>query len=102
MPRLTAFFFFLVLATIFPRPVFSDIESGEQASYEKIYDSFIREDYQTAYELAHRYLSREKSGARYEDVQYLEALSLIKLGKTDEGNQKFEALENRPASKNFS
>ncbi len=101
LPKFLAFFFALALSTVSCPFVFAeaaDLQSEEQATYEKIYHHFIKEDYKTAYQLANRYLHSQKPGARYEDIQYLEALSLIKLGKTEEGNQKFEALENRPAA----
>ena len=74
------------------RPVHQSPAAGT-ADYEKIYESFLREDYAAVDRLAGRYLLAGKNKANTEDVLYLQALSLLKLNRSDEARQKLRELE---------
>lgn len=78
---LTAFFF-LFLAS-----------NAHADAYEKIYESFLKEDYRAVNDLATRFSRKNSQEGR--EVLYLQALSLLKLGKADEARQKLKELENR-------
>jgi len=60
--------------------------------YENIYESFLKEDHAAVVEQAGRYLSDARN-PHAEDILYLQALSLLKLGRAQEGREKLKALE---------
>jgi septal ring-binding cell division protein DamX len=74
------------------------ISAQTAADYEKIHESFLREDYAAVDRLAGQYLSGGRRGANAEDVLYLQALALLKLNRADEARQKLRELENLFAS----
>jgi tetratricopeptide (TPR) repeat protein len=62
-------------------------------AYEKIHESFLRDDYAGVVRLAHEYLSGSRNKPNRGDVRYLEALSLVKLGRGEEARAKLKELE---------
>jgi tetratricopeptide (TPR) repeat protein len=62
-------------------------------AYEKIHESFLKDDHAGVVRLAHEYLSGSRNKPNREDVRYLEALSLVKLGRGEEARAKLKELE---------
>ena len=63
-------------------------------AYLKIHENFLIENYAEVDRLSKDYLSGGSGGPNTEDVLYLEALSLLKLGRGNEARIKFGELEN--------
>ncbi len=64
-----------------------------QSAYQKIHESFLKEEYSQVELLASQYLSQNSGAADVNDVLYLQALSLLKLDRSDEARQKLRQLE---------
>lgn len=62
--------------------------------YEKIQESFLKEDYAGANRLSEIYLTRDGRSPAAERVLYLQALSLVKLDRGDAARAKLARLEN--------
>ncbi|MGH7197587.1 MAG: tetratricopeptide repeat protein, partial [Candidatus Omnitrophota bacterium] len=62
-------------------------------AYEKIHESFLKDDHAGVVRLAREYLSGSRNKPKREDVMYLESLSLMKMGRGDEARQKLSELE---------
>jgi tetratricopeptide (TPR) repeat protein len=68
-------------------------ERADALPYEKILESFLKEDYAGTTKLTAEYLSNPKNKSNLEDVLYLQSLSLLKLGRADEAREKLKDLE---------
>lgn len=66
--------------------------------YQRIHESFLREDYTAVDMLSREYLSRGRDRSNTEDVLYLQSLSLLKLNRSEEARGKLRELENNYAS----
>ncbi len=62
--------------------------------YQKIHESFLREDYSGVDRLAEDYLRDSRAESNREDVLYLQALSLFKLNRGSQAREKLASLEN--------
>lgn len=62
--------------------------------YEKIHESFLKDDYAAVDRLSRNYLSSGSAPSHREDVLYLQALSLLKLNRSFEARVKLKELEN--------
>jgi len=67
-------------------------------TYLKIHENFLKENYAEVDRLAKDYLSDGSGKPNADDVLYLQALSLLKLGRGDEARMKLRDLENSFAS----
>lgn len=65
--------------------------SQDEEQYEKIYESFLKENYTEVNRLAMRF--SDNNPDRKRDVLYLQALSLVKLNQGDLARQKLRQLE---------
>ena len=61
--------------------------------YEKIFENYLKENYAAVDRLTQEYLAVGKHSSQDEDVLYLRALSLIKLGRETEGRRELMRLE---------
>jgi tetratricopeptide (TPR) repeat protein len=68
--------------------------------YAKMRESFVNEDYASADKLAVQYLSLNRGKTNTDDVLYLRALSLIKLGRMAEARDVLASLESSSSSLN--
>ncbi len=66
--------------------------------YQRIHESFLRENYAAVDTLSQEYLSRGRDRSNAEDVLYLQCLSLLKLNRSEEARVKLRELENNYAS----
>ena len=84
----SAWAFFGQIETKKERRLREEFHSGVPAvRYEAIQESFLREDYSGAERLSENYLSgNDRSKA--DEVSYLQALSLLKLGRVSEARSK--------------
>ncbi len=75
-------------------------ESGlsSDSLYQRIHESFLREDYTAVDTLSREYLARGRKPSNAEDVLYLQSLSLLKLNRSEEARAKLRELENDYAS----
>ncbi len=82
------------------REAASSGESGSSSDklYQRIHESFLREDYAVVDTLSREYLSRARDRSNAEDVLYLQSLSLLKLNRSEEARVKLSQLENDYAS----
>lgn len=73
----------------------SGISSAEKGKslYEKIFESYLKEDYATVERLALEYAAGQNPSSQKEDVMNLRALSLMKLGREAEGIEELGRLE---------
>lgn len=62
-------------------------------SYEKIVESFLKEDFAGTQRLAAHYLARSPRNAAYDEVSYFRALSLMKLERFEEARPILSSLE---------
>jgi len=62
-------------------------------AYEKIHESFLKDDHAGVERLAREYLSGSQNKPNREDVLYLQALSLMKMNRSEEARQKLGELE---------
>ncbi|MGH7197548.1 MAG: SPOR domain-containing protein [Candidatus Omnitrophota bacterium] len=62
-------------------------------AYEKIHESFLRDDFAGVERLTREYLSGSSNKPNREDVLYLRALSLAKLNRGEEARRKLRELE---------
>ena len=86
--KFAAIFCFVSLLT----PSLSYAEK-ENALYEKIFESYLKEDYATVERLAPEYAKGQGSASQKEDILNLRALSLLKLGREAEGLEELRRLE---------
>ena len=70
-----------------------DSGPSDDTLYQKIHESFLKEDYATAQKLSREYLTHGRNKPNTEDVLYLESLSLLKLGRAEEARRKLGELE---------
>lgn len=68
--------------------------------YAKMRESFLNKDYVSADKFGTQYLSLNRGKANTDDVLYLQALSLIKLGRMAEARDVLASLENSSSSAN--
>ncbi|MBI2094661.1 MAG: SPOR domain-containing protein [Candidatus Omnitrophica bacterium] len=82
-----------------PRRMIAEKRSSDSDAplYEKIFESYLKEDYAAAERLALDYAAGEGSSSQKEDILNLRALSLLKLGREAEGLEALRRLEG-PAS----
>lgn len=73
-------------------------QASPQTVYQKIHESFLKEEYSNVDTLADQYLSRNPGAPDANDVLYLQALSLLKLDRSDEARDKLRRLENTAAN----
>ena len=66
--------------------------------YEKIYNSFLDKDYRRTDELAGAYLTNPRNQAQRQDVLYLDAMSLLKLGQAAQARERLDDLAHSSAS----
>ncbi len=72
-------------------------ESGQKPltnDYLKIHENFLRENYAEVDRLSNDYLSHGLDKPNSQDVLYLQALSLLKLGRGSQARASFRELEN--------
>lgn len=62
-------------------------------SYEKIVESFLKEDFAGTERSAARYLARSPRNAAYDEISYFRALSLMKLARFEEARPILSSLE---------
>jgi len=68
----------------------------DPALYEKIQENFLKEDYQNTLRLSDTFLKSQASKAPLSnEVLYLKALSLLKLGRGEEARQIWRDLETK-------
>ena len=67
--------------------------AARTSTFEKIQESFLREDFTAVETMAAESLSKQPEGPEAEEVRYLRALSLLKLGRMKEGRSELERLE---------
>lgn len=88
-----AFAFFGQLETKRERRLREELHSGHPAvSYAEIQESFLREDYSEAERLSENYLSGSDR-SRADEVLYMRALSLLKLGRAPEARNVLNEVE---------
>ena len=63
-----------------------------QTFLEKIYESFLKENYSETESLAANYLSTHASFQDAQEIAYLQALSLLKLGRTQQARVKLNLI----------
>ncbi len=66
--------------------------------YEQIEESFLKEDFPSVVRLAQQFLSTHSRNEQSDEVQYLEALSLIKMNRLSEGREKLIQLKQQSFS----
>ncbi len=72
--------------------------NGSEALYEQIEESFLKEDFGTVEGLSAQYLSGNTRTGQTDEVLYLRALALLKLGRLVEGREKLSQLERETSS----
>lgn len=70
----------------------SSAPAGKKA-YQVIHENFLNEQYASVDTLANQYLSQNPRAADANDVLYLQALSLLKLNRSEEAREKLRQLE---------
>ena len=62
-------------------------------SFERIEESFLKEDFQSVENLSGQFISAYPEGKQSEEARYLRALALVKLGRSDEGRRELMQLD---------
>jgi hypothetical protein len=72
--------------------------SASPVLYEKIEESFLKEDFSSVDRLATQFLSGHARTEQADEALYLQSLALLKLGRFTEGREKLAGLERQSLS----